>query len=500
MPAAPHRQPAGRRPRLLRLSFLAAMFALLLPTGLEAQSVLPQFLPQIPAAELVAGADAYGPIRSDLPVAPVLRQGETIGWAFITSDFVGTTGYSGKPIHVLMAVDLDAHVSGLRLVKHSEPIVLIGIPEARIAQLIEGYLGFDLAAVDQRTENDLNIISGATVTVMVIDDSILRAGLRVARALGLGGLAAEAASTGPRFEINPEAEAAGDWTTLLGDGTVRRLLLTVAQVNEAFASLADPRAGGHAIEGAPDDVFIDLYASLVSIEAIGLSLLGPRENANLRAWLAEGEHAILVAASGTYSFKGSGYVRGGIFDRIQLIQGDVSVRFRDRGHRRLGEIAAAGAPALTEVDLFKIPADVGFDPTEPWRLQLLVGRNVAATEKVFTTFDLGWQPPAQYLVAQPAAQPAAPPPDAASDERAAKAALWQRIWQDKRYEIAGLLAMLTVLTAAFFFMPFVTRSERFTFWFRIAFLSLTLVFLGWYASAQLSVVNLMALGGSLIAG
>jgi transcriptional regulator of nitric oxide reductase len=30
---------------------------------------------------------------------PVLKGGETIGWAFITSDFVGTTGYSGKPIH-----------------------------------------------------------------------------------------------------------------------------------------------------------------------------------------------------------------------------------------------------------------------------------------------------------------------------------------------------------------------------------------------------------------
>jgi NosR/NirI family nitrous oxide reductase transcriptional regulator len=46
----------------------------------------------------------------------------------------------------------------------------------------------------------------------------------------------------------------------------------------------------------------------------------------------------------------------------------------------------------------------------------------------------------------------------------------------------------------------VTRSERFTYWFRIAFLTVTLVFLGWYANAQLSVVNLMALAGSLATG
>ncbi|WP_416361564.1 hypothetical protein [Leisingera sp.] len=37
-------------------------------------------------------------------------------------------------------------------------------------------------------------------------------------------------------------------------------------------------------------------------------------------------------------------------------------------------------------------------------------------------------------------------------------------------------------------------------WFRIGYLTVTLVFLGWYANAQLSVVNLMALAGSLRSG
>jgi len=38
----------------------------------------------------------------------------------------------------------------------------------------------------------------------------------------------------------------------------------------------------------------------------------------------------------------------------------------------------------------------------------------------------------------------------------------------------------------------ITRSERFVYWFRIAFLTFTLVVLGWYANAQLSVVNVLA--------
>ncbi len=101
----------------------------LLPISAFAAPVLADFLPDNAAAELVPGADGYGPIRSDIPVAPVLKGGETVGYAFVTSDFVGTTGYSGKPIHTLVAVGTDAKVLGVKLVKHSEPIVLVGIPE-----------------------------------------------------------------------------------------------------------------------------------------------------------------------------------------------------------------------------------------------------------------------------------------------------------------------------------------------------------------------------------
>ncbi|MGR3702349.1 MAG: 4Fe-4S binding protein [Paracoccaceae bacterium] len=466
----------------------------------QAQSPhLPAFLSEVPAATLVEGADAYGPIRSDLPVAPVLRAGETVGWAFITSDFVGTTGYSGKPIHVMVAVGLDAKLTGVKLVKHSEPIVLIGIPEAKVAKLVQDFVGLDLLAEAEQggSAHELDIISGATVTIMVIDDSIVRSGIRVARALGLGGLAPLSAPTGPQFEINPDAQAAEDWFTLTGDGTLRRMSLDVAQVNAAFAAMDDPRAAARPLTAPDDATYIDLYAALVSVPAIGERLLGTAEYANLQSWLKEGEHAILVAGRGMYSFKGSGYVRGGVFDRIILVQGDNSVRFRDRGHRRVGAIMAESAPDLSEMDLFKIPADAGFDPAEPWRLQLLVQRDVAAIERVFTTFDLGYQLPDAYL--RSVAPPVAPAP-AVSDslsENAAQTALWTRIWRDKTVEIVGLAAMLSVLTLAFFFQSYLTRSERAVTWFRMGFLTVTLVFLGWYANAQLSVVNLMALFGAL---
>lgn len=485
---------------------ILSFFILVLATvWAQAETVLDKILPDVTAADLVAGADAFGPPQADLPVAPVLKDGETIGWAFVTSDFVGTTGYSGKPIHTLVAVDKDARISGVRLVKHSEPIVLIGIPEAKMKAVVEGYVGLDLVeeAHSGGSSHDVDIISGATVTVMVIDDSIVRSGLKVARALGLGGLTPEAAATGPTFEINPDAEAPKDWMALEGDGTLRRLSLDVGQVNAAFAAMEDKRAAERALTEAPETTFIEMQTALVSVPAIAQAILGEGEAANLTAWLKPGEHAIVVVGRGIYSFKGSGYVRGGIFDRIVLIQDDVSVRFRDKMHKRLVAVQAEGAPEFAEADLFKIPADVGFDPTKPFRLQLLVQREVGPIEKVFTTFDLAYQLPQSYLRAIPMPEAPAPSPaEAAADqeEGAAQADLWKRIWDSKKVQIVILAAMLLVLTAVFFFQGLATRNERGFFWFRMGFLTVTLVFLGWYANAQLSVVNLMALFGALVSG
>ena len=61
-----------------------------------AETVLSKLLPDLAAGELVEGADAFGGIHPDIPVVQVLKAGERIGWAYITSDFVSTTGYSGK--------------------------------------------------------------------------------------------------------------------------------------------------------------------------------------------------------------------------------------------------------------------------------------------------------------------------------------------------------------------------------------------------------------------
>ncbi len=474
--------------------------ALLLIAGLaraDGSPVLQRFIAEIPASELVEGATAYGEMRADVPVVPVLNGSELLGYAFITSDFVGTTGYSGKPIHMMVAIDPEARLLRAELVEHHEPIVLIGIPERKIREMTENYVGLDIVAeaAAEGVGHDVEIISGATVTIMIIDDSVVRASIKVARALGLGGLDNSASEAGPTHVLNMDETAIYDWQTLVGDGSVRRLTLDIGQINAAFEATGDPRVLKHIEDGAPSDTYIDLNLALVSAPGLGLSLLGENEYNNLITWMEEGDSAILLSGRGVYSYKGSGYVRGGIFDRIQLVQGDISVRFRDKQNRRLRVVNAEGAPSFTEMDIFKIPADSGFDPTKPFRIQLLVQRAVGPVEKTFLTFDLGYNLPARYLTAL--AKPQAPLGEATQSDSDARSELWKRIWQSKKIEIGLLIGMLTVLTGVFFFQFQATRHARAFYWFRMGFLALTLGFLGFSQNAQLSVVNLMALGASL---
>jgi NosR/NirI family transcriptional regulator, nitrous oxide reductase regulator len=496
--------------RNLVVAAFAMLASLLLAAGAaRAEPLVMKFLDKVGVGEIVPGATAYGQLRSDIPVVEALKDGKVVGYVFLTSDFVTTTGYSGKPIHTLMGVDDKAKVTGVRLVKHSEPIVLIGIPESKITAVTEKYAGLDLIAEAAAggSAHDLDIVSGATVTIIVIDDSIVRAGLKVARSLGLGGLEPELASSGPTKSLampSGDDVTISDWQTLAGDGSIRSLRLDTGQVNTAFEEAGDARAINRPEKGAPEDTFIDMYVALVSAPEIGRTLLGDDEYANLLEWLDDGDQAILVVGRGKYSFKGSGYVRGGIFDRIQLIQGDTAVRFHDKQHKRIGKLAAEDAPSFTELDIFKVKAGSGFDPAESFRLQLLVQRAIGAIDKAFITFDLGYRIPDRHTEKLAVETAAAVNPQIRSEVAVSDTTelshLWKRVWLQKRVEVVVLVAALVILTGVFFFQMQVTRHERFTYWFRIGFLVFTLVGLGWYANAQLSVVNILAFFSAVMAG
>ena len=482
--------------RYFRYLIAVAFFAVL-AMGARADDRFGEYLAKAKPAELVPGADRFGAREGKPTLVTAFAGSRAIGYVWLNSDWVDATGYSGKPINILIGMTPDGTLTGLKLVEHHEPIVLIGIAESKVRAFIDGYVGANVRDIGRlREKPPVDIVSGATVSMMVIGDSITRSQLKVAQRLS--GAPAEKPPEAA-LKMDPTAGAIEDWRTLLGDGSVRGLSLRVDEVNTAFersgnaaaAARPEPPRGSEGEEGS----FIDLYVAPVSVPAIGRSLLGDAEYASLAARLKAGQQAVLIAGIGRYSWKGSGYVRGGIFDRIVLIQADSTIRFHDRDYRRIGELAAQDAPHFDEIGLFILPEGQNFDPAQPWRIQLLVQRATGALEKAFVTFDVEYRLPEKYLVKR--AEAMAPVTFA---EPPSEAAIWLAVWRARAVDIAILGSALAILTGIFFFQSWLTKRPTLFLRLRLGFLAFTLLWLGWYAHAQLSIVNVFAFTGSLMSG
>ncbi|WP_428546635.1 4Fe-4S binding protein [Reyranella sp.] len=483
----------------------ATVLAAFLCASANAAGRVQEFLSKAQPSEMVPDADRFGAPQGDPPLVPVYKGDELRGYVYLNSDFTNAVGYSGKPIHLLVGIDPKGVVRGLKLVSHSEPIVLVGIPERRVIDAINSLVGKEFGPVASGAERppQVDIVSGATVTVLVMGDSVVRSAVRLIRSGRLGGTAGTTTTAAAQAarSLDLQQDEIRDWQSLVGDGSVRRLHLTVGDVNDAFSKAGSAAAAQNAESSDADDTFIDLYVAPVSVPSIGRAMLGEDAYRQLAQRLKPGQQAIVVAGNGLYSFKGSGYVRGGIFDRIELIQEGAGVRFRDRNHTRLGDLAADGAPEFREIALFVVPDDFSLDLAEPWQLQLLVQRSVGARDKAFIAFDLGYTLPERYFKRDPRAGPASPSPapsDAAPALSDLEEPLWQRMWRSNAVSIGVTAAALMVLTAIFFFQSALVRRPAVYTWVRRGYLAFTLVWLGWFANAQLSVVNVVTFTNALI--
>lgn len=497
------------RLKCLLRGLVALCIAILLAGPSMAAGQLSNYLQKVQPQEIFVGATRFGEVTGDPPIAPVLRGDSLLGYAYLNSDVTSSVGYSGKPIHVVVGIDPKGVVRGLKLVDHKEPIVLIGIPEAKVVASVNALIGKDLGRVSAGADRppQVDIVSGATVTVLVMGDSIVRSAVKLIRSNRLGmdaGMATGSAAEIRKLDL--DMTGTSDWHTLIGDGSVRSLRLTVGEVSEAFRQAGQPAAAGRPETHNPGDRFIDLYIAPVSVPAIGRSLLGDARYEQMRGRLKPGEEAIIVAGDGAYSFKGSGYVRGGIFDRIELLQEGQGLRFRDRYHTRLPALAAIGAPRLREIALFVIPAAFDFNVTAPWELQLLVQRGAGGREKAVLPYNLGYTLPDAYVTVETSAAQAAPVKPSAAEQAAPaeplpeEQLLWVKMWDMNRVSVAVTVAAVLVLTLIFFFQDWLVKRPALFAWVRRGYLLFTLVWLGWYANAQLSVVNVLTFFNSLVTG
>jgi polyferredoxin len=175
-------------------------------TPAHGQSIVESY-PQV--KEFFPQADRFGALEGEPPAAAVYRGETLVGYAFLTDSVLRIPGYSGKPINTLVGFDLSGRITGLRIVRHQEPILVVGIRDERLHRFTEQYRGisvFDRVTVGAERAGYIGVdaISGATITVMVENATVMRSARKVALSRGLEpGASAGTASPRPETVTAP---------------------------------------------------------------------------------------------------------------------------------------------------------------------------------------------------------------------------------------------------------------------------------------------------------
>ncbi|MGB1108831.1 MAG: 4Fe-4S binding protein [Gammaproteobacteria bacterium] len=113
--------------------------------------------------------------------------GPALGHAVQTINVAPIPAYSGKAINALVGVDSEGIIKGVRILQHSEPILAVGLSDAEIDRFTAQYAGLKAGEdirIGGREEPGRPVIdglSGATITAMVINRSVVKTATAMAR-------------------------------------------------------------------------------------------------------------------------------------------------------------------------------------------------------------------------------------------------------------------------------------------------------------------------------
>ena len=400
-----------------------------------------------------------------------------VGVVASTFEVAGSIGYSGRPIDIHVGLTSDGRIAGAELKSHNEPILTLGISSADIARYVQGFAGYDLSKPRVEAFKDQSglppILAGATVTTGVIRDAILRTARAVAIARGFVGQQGA--------DIDRVTYAERSWPALVASGAIVRSTLSLKDAASKLGPLRLPLPEG-------DVPFLDLWVAVLDPPGIGRNILGAQVYDRVIASLGPGDAAVLVASDGFHTHRGTGYLSSGVFELIEVIQGERTIRLRKEDYLRIDKLGGAGAPEFKEMSVFRLPAATGFKASEPFRVEVSAEHERADGSSAMLRQVTDYRLPAEFILSRPVALEIADEP------------LWVSAWQRKPLTIAFVSVMIAWVASAFFVQEFFVRRPRLWVWGRYGFLLVTLVLLGWVAKGQLSVVQVVAFLQSLLGG
>ena len=163
---------------------------------------------------VVPGADRFAAVAGPPPYWRAFHGEEPVGLALSTRAVIGSVGYSGKPLDILVGLDPAGTITGAVVLEQHEPIMATGATAADIDRFAAGLAGRSIQepiTVVRRGAGpgEVDAVAGATVSSAVIADAIALAARAVARDAGAL----------PGVGVDLDRFAPATWDELLAEGS-----------------------------------------------------------------------------------------------------------------------------------------------------------------------------------------------------------------------------------------------------------------------------------------
>jgi len=421
----------------------------------------------------------------EIPVIPVYQLNQLLGYVFESNDFVDFMGFAGEPINILIGLDPQGVMKGLKILQHNEPIFVYGLGQAPFVDFVNKYKEhsirerFIIDSADQSSANSTYFdgVTKATVSVLVANDTIISSALKVARAKLDGFIAPSNMMLKP--SIGPVEILS--FAQLLERGLITHWQMPLNEV------LADQTLESEVLSAISDiepetGQFVDLYLAFINIPIIGKNLLGEQEFARLQENLKPGEHALLVFSNGDYSYVSEEFIPQTIPTRLSLTQSGFPTDIRDIDFYSYYEPSfAIPLPEYQDIHVLRLKSQSGFELSREMTLGIGVNYKASFFDVQQHLFTREMTLSDSLFMLNPDAINSEPKP------------LWMRIWEDRAGIIAITCLYLIGISVLFVKQTALVKHEKLTHWIRGGSMLFVLFFIGFYAQGQLSVVNIYTL-------